>query len=87
MTAVRLPVCTYRAPVRATDVADARLHVGLVVGRYSGCTAYRTHEGRVQVGTLLLPTQRGAAPRWGVQVKWNGLVVWWPLDGTVWVNV
>lgn len=87
MSAVRLPVCTTPVPVRATDVADARLHVQLMVGRYAGCTAYRTREGRVQVGALLLPIRRGTSPQWGVQVSRNGLIMWWPLDGTVWVNV
>lgn len=85
MSALRLPVCTTGVPMRASDVADAQLYVHLMIGRYAGCTAFRTHRGRVQVGTLLLPVRRGT--RWGVQVSRNGLVVWWPLDGTVWVNV
>lgn len=85
MSPVLLPEVPDDGSLRLQVVADARLYVRLMVGRYAGCTAFRTHEGRVEVGTLMHPTQRGGS-RWGVHVKRNGLVMWWPLDGTVWVN-
>lgn len=75
MSPVLLPKVPDDGSLRPQVVADARLYVRLVTGKYAGCTAFRTKNGRVEVGTLMLLTQRGGS-RWGVHVKRGGLVMW-----------
>ena len=89
MTTVKLPAFSEVGIPWFEDRVVRRLLVDLQVGRHAGCTAFRTKDGRVEVGTLMGPTRRwrGESRLWGVHVKRGGLVMWWPLDGTVWVNV
>lgn len=58
----------------------------LVCGEYTGCTVFRTVDGRVQVGKmsgLSRPIRTTSTKK--IEVRRLGKIEYWPLDGTVWV--
>ena len=89
MAPVRLPEIGDGEILRTPDPYTGRLMVELILGKHAGCTAFRAKDGRVEVSTVMSPISRsrGGSKAWGLQVVRRGLVMWWPLDGTVWLNV
>ena len=89
MSAIPLPL---RPPNAAETggayLLDARRWFDLQRGKYAGCRAHRTVDGRTEVGTLLGLTRMGETDEvWAVMVSRRGVVFWWPLESRVYLNI